>query len=204
MHQSNCNIWLVSCIYFQKLHLTIISNYTATISFSSQIATTFFLTSPSTAPNLHFFLVFDCCLPSFCTANLGGQELHHEPKCTNALLLLFKCLVGRGLNPSSYQFLKQWLDHVAWDFLPLFQQCFSLSSETWKCQSPTTMSHIATFLSLFCDTCLTIWHFFLLAKTRSQKSKTLLQICLIVDKDKKLLSEINSCVQFVWNAFQVL
>jgi hypothetical protein len=74
---------------------------------------------------------------------------------------------------------------VAWDFLPLFQQCFSLSSETWKCQSPTTMSHIATFLSLFCDTCLTIWHFFLLAKTRSQKSKTLLQICLIVDKDKK-------------------
>jgi hypothetical protein len=51
------------------------------------------------------------------------------------------------------------------------------SSETRKCQSPTTMSHFATFLSSFCDTCLTIWHFFLLAKTRSQKSKTLLQIC---------------------------
>jgi hypothetical protein len=51
------------------------------------------------------------------------------------------------------------------------------SSETRKCQSLTTMSHFATFLSTFCYTCLTIWHFFLLAKTQSQKSKTLLQIC---------------------------
>jgi hypothetical protein len=41
------------------------------------------------------------------------------------LLLLFGCLVGRGrLNPASHQFLKRWLDHVAWDFLPLFKNAF--------------------------------------------------------------------------------
>jgi hypothetical protein len=40
------------------------SNYTATISLSSQIATAFFLTLPSTTPNLHLFLVFDCQISS--------------------------------------------------------------------------------------------------------------------------------------------
>jgi hypothetical protein len=45
------------------------------------------------------------------------------------------------------------------------------SSETGKCQSPTTMSHFATFLSSFCDTCLTIWHFFFSPKLGLKNQK---------------------------------
>ncbi len=61
----------------------------------------------------------------FAPQALGGQELHHEPKCTNAFLLFFGCLIRRGLNPASHQFLKWWLNSVAWNFLSLFEQCFS-------------------------------------------------------------------------------
>jgi hypothetical protein len=68
---------------------------------------------------------------------------------------------------------------IQWPSSDTLKKQLSRPSETGKCQSLTTLSHFATFLSSFCDICLTIRHFFLLAKTWSQKSKTLLQICLM-------------------------
>ncbi len=78
-------------------------------------------------------------LPSFCTMNLGGPELHHELKCSNALLLFFECLVGRGLNPASHQFLKWWLNHVAYLLpLPFQAMLFSMYPTLQECASRKT------------------------------------------------------------------
>jgi hypothetical protein len=55
-----------------------------------------------------------------------------------------------------------------------------------------------------------LWHvfdnstFFSSRQNSVSKNKNIVANLLNVDKDKKLLSEINSCIQFVWNAFQVL
>jgi hypothetical protein len=46
-----------------------------------------------------------------------------------------------------------------------------------------------------------LWHMF---DNLTSKIKNIVANLLNVDKDKKILSEINSCIQFVWNTFQVL
>jgi hypothetical protein len=58
-------------------------------------------------------------------------------------------------------------------------------------------------LSQFCDTRMSIRHFFSLQNLGS-KIKHIVANLLNVDADKKLLSETISCIQFVWNYFQVL
>jgi hypothetical protein len=110
---------------------------------------------------------------------MKGGTFHTSGKCTTNFIL----------NEFYASKVIEWILHVDKTFGPhrydmiighdLMSQLRIIldASETGKCQSPTTMSHFATFLSSFCDTCLTVQHFFLLTKTRSQKSKTLLQIC---------------------------
>jgi hypothetical protein len=51
-----------------------------------------------------------------------------------------------------------------------------------------------------------VWQFNIFSSCQNSvsKIKNIVANLLNVDKDKKLLSEINSCIQFVWNAFQVL
>jgi hypothetical protein len=55
-----------------------------------------------------------------------------------------------------------------------------------------------------------LWHvfnnstFFSSRQNSVSKIKNIVANLLNVDKDKKLLSEINWCIQFVWNTFQVL
>jgi hypothetical protein len=74
-------------------------------------------------------------------------------------------------------------------------KCY-VASETGKCQCPTNLSHFATILSQFCDTRMSIHHFFSLPNLGS-KIKHIVANSLNVDTDKKLLSETISCIQFV-------
>jgi hypothetical protein len=101
---------------------------------------------------------------------LAPDDWGHNDNLTVAYVM--ECLQMFGsLNMGKYQWMTPFINSNL-----TVKHCLHANNVVSH-QSWTTMSHFATFLSSFCDTCLTIWHFFLLAKIWSQKSKTLLQIC---------------------------
>jgi hypothetical protein len=92
----------------------------------------------------------------------------------------------------------QW--HVIWHLEKAIEQTIR-DGKMSKSNYYVTLCNIFVFI---------LWHlfdnstFFSSCQNLVSKIKNIVANLLNVDKDKKLLSEINLCIQFVWNAFQVL